>query len=127
MTTPVNSEIAKLLKEKGFDEPVNYYFADNGRKEHFQEKYKANYNSSVSVGLTLSRPTIAEVVMWLYEKHGIWIYVNEEHRPYIIKEGKNLNYQGKVFRIENENYKYSWILPTEAYEAAIEYVLTNLI
>ena len=76
-------------------------------------------------------PTIADVVMWLYEKHKIWIYVT-------------------IFQTETQFYCQSWIeipyketiclktgkishtpsafnSPAEAYEAAIKYTLKNLI
>ena len=75
-------------------------------------------------------PTISDVVMWLYEKHGIWIDVN------ITRYGK---FWGNVFLKEEYNdlkNPFNWEFvnqiidfnsPTEAYEAAIEYTLNNLI
>lgn len=70
-------------------------------------------------------PTIAEVVIWLYEKHGIWIGV-------ICDVGNDLLFTFKIYStkigeercIVNGNMYES---PTEAYEAAIEYTLNNLI
>ena len=53
MNKEVNFEIAKLLKEKGF---------------RLLPDFKSSY------------PTIAEVVMWLYEKHGVWISVQKGER-----------------------------------------------
>jgi hypothetical protein len=93
MTTPVSFKLAKLLKEKG-------------------------YNTLQVVG---DFPTIAEVVMWLYEEHGIWIEVVLESSFFTydittIKNGENL-----VTKYYNFNS------PTEAYESGIEYCLTNLI
>lgn len=133
MNTPVNFELAKLLKQRGFNEKVrgrihvshwhlvkdniipsnvNTYHTDmfapldnwNDGKQHF-----------------MSMPTISEVVMWLYKKHGIWIWVERYSimfRPYTEELGDERF--GKW-----EGYKYS--TPTEAYEAAIEYTLKNLI
>ena len=73
-------------------------------------------------GVLLS--TISDVVMWLYEKHGIWTVVNVnimgswyfEH--FDLKEKRNAE-----FKPTDTHYDS----PTEAYEAAIEYTLKNLL
>lgn len=137
MNKEVSFESAKLLKEKGFGIDKKYqnchiekcYYDKNGdliecEKQSgslslFEDKYSA--------------PTIAEVVMWLYEKHGIWIVVNPH-------KGEDEDDSGKPFMEfdpEVWSFKYECIFhntglpyfnsPTEAYEAAFEYVLTNLI
>ena len=70
------------------------------------------------------KTTIADVVMWLYEKHGIWTVVNVnimgswyfEH--FDLKEKRNAQ-----FKPTDTHYDS----PTEAYEAAIIYTLKNLI
>ena len=146
----VDFSTAKLLKEKEYkdknmlgtvrlSEPE--YYDPNGIihniKDAFEEKdYKIEdcYNA----------PTIAEVVMWLYEKHGIWIAVNrvvigsdEWDYSYII------SYLPKEYEFEKRRSKHlveiqsfkegvgsyhgAWYTPTEAYEAAIKYTLNNLI
>ena len=93
MNTPVSFELAKLLKEKGY---------------RVLPDFKSSY------------PTISDVVMWLYEKHGIWISVNHSRSllfyPYIYKNGQQI-----------EGGEYSYDLISEAYEVAIEYTLKNLI
>ena len=69
-------------------------------------------------------PTIAEVVMWLYEKHRIWTVVNVniigswyfEH--FDLKEKRNTQF--KPIDTQYDSL-------TEAYKAAIEYTLNNLI
>ena len=128
MKTPVKFPIAKMLKEKGFDERLNYYYDSFG--DIGSSKVKVNWNESEE--LLCSAPTIAEVVMWLYEKHGIWINTWSDSNlnssiPTTIKWFyvincdlvSSYNKEGKIDRLYNS--------PTEAYEAAIEYVLTNLI
>jgi hypothetical protein len=123
MNTPVNFEIAKLLKEKGFDERPKSYNEDG---------------KLVAVSLTIRRfnpekiyypaPTISEVIDWMYEKHGIWISVFEMERSedwsnyfdYSIKQ-KKINGVDISKKLEEFNN------PTEAYEAAILYTLKNLI
>ena len=148
----VSFELAKLLKEKGFDIPVlSYYFGDRFclnysvinqySQEYIEDKGECliipytsgegnlyletiNFNSW---GITnYSAPTIAEVVMWLYTKHKIWVVVNvgKPHNSEImfyanvIKLG--LHHKNK-HRTEFHN------TPTEAYEAAIKHTLKNLL
>jgi hypothetical protein len=84
---------------------------------------------------------IADVVMWLYEKHGIWINVCPTIIEYnyrkdsigfiyhITKLETYLNY-GKMYGSEDVGIfqnSYYFNSPTEAYESAIEYALNNLI
>ena len=51
--------------------------------------------------------------MWLYEKHKIWINPTYQYNKFFWKFG---SYQTQEYNS-----------PTEAYEAAIEYTLNNLI
>lgn len=71
----------------------------------------------------ISAPTIAEVVMWLYEKYGIWVEIRfaDDYKIffYDIINTKNL----KAITSKSVSHFNS---PTEAYENAIEYVLVNL-
>jgi len=68
---------------------------------------------------TFSAPTIAEVVDWIYEKHGIWIEVNrfKDHSA-------NVN-DDYMFRSNCTNL-IEFNTLTEAYEKAIEHCLTKL-
>ena len=67
---------------------------------------------------------IMQVIMWLYEKHGIWISVvqNEylDKFQYTLTQKKSNSWN----IVDNDKLFNS---PTEAYEAAIEYTLKNLI
>lgn len=69
---------------------------------------------------------IMHVVMWLYEKYGIWIYT----KP-ILDEDGNWIFKGYVKLMNNFKAKeYQTKLlrkPTEAYEAAIKYCLKEII
>lgn len=69
MNKEVNFELAKLLKEKGFPQLNTglYYTKD---KEHCLVGWGFNDRTEESFA-QYSAPTIAEVVMWLYEKHGV--------------------------------------------------------
>ena len=110
MNTPINFETAKLLKEKGF-------------------RILSDFESSY--------PTIAEVVMWLYEKHGVWIstkgddnktfkyelHVWNWYEPEKTFRQGHVSFGNGVWDTDSEPFNS----PTETYEAAIEYTLNNLI
>ena len=122
MTNPVSFEIAKLLKEKGFDRNNEYMVFTSVETEKYPE------------GELFLKPTIADAVMWLFEKHEVYIHMSPHgDEEELLKECKwwfsiyqntiyNLRAGCKVTPGLNE---YS-SLP-EAYEAAIEYCLTKLI
>ena len=128
MNTFVSYELAKLLKEKEFNlKVVNYYnyeklslISDKDRKVDGLINYNPINWNFVKQHYT-SAPTIAEVVMWLYEKHGIWITVTsisqESWQCHMTKKGDSL---GKCYLEDFYN-------PAEAYEAAILYVLKEYI
>ena len=124
MNTPVNFETAKLLKEKGFDVPVRTAWYVGGVAYW---KIPANHNES---NVKFSAPTIAEVVMWLYEKHSLWILpipTVTGHFAYKILDVQ-LDPENKIERPPYTGVSaMDYNSPTEAYEAAIEYCLTNLI
>lgn len=101
MNTPVSLEIAKLLKEKGYDIEIDY---------------------GLNQILNLKKaPTIAEVVMWIFNKHSIWIYVN-----IVADFGYNETWAWNTISPDNKDIN-GFNSPTEAYAAAIEYTLNNLI
>lgn len=62
----VSFEVAKLLKEKGFDEPVMYHFTPDGTQRKFQQAF---YKDDVA------QPTLQMALKWLREVHGLHIYV----------------------------------------------------
>ena len=120
MNTLVNFETAKLLKEKGFDNPttdcynLNGLLFSNGWCEYIADDHEFD-------GLVIPEklkekdvlaPTVSETVMWLHEKHGIWISVQQ-------------NIHDK-FEAHTPNCT-PYDSPTEAYEVAIEYTLKNLV
>ena len=62
----VSFEVAKLLKEKGFDEPVMYHFTPDGTQRKFQQAF---YRDDVA------QPTLQMAMKWLREVHGLHIDV----------------------------------------------------
>ena len=127
MNKEVNFEIAELLKEKGFNLPTRSYRQKSaviGSEKilslvSVEEPYDwNNYSSEVPY---YSMPTIAEVVMWLYEKHGVWISVSD---------AGGFGYMIQFMKIDGDSTiesLYEYDSPTEAYEAAIIYTLESLI
>lgn len=110
MTTYVDFDLAKLLEQKGFVSKVNRYW-NCGYNDGIKPSLSMFRNEHIG---SVSAPTIAEVVMWLYEKHEVWVevyYDNSKKEFYIVWDG--------------EEYKFN--TPTEAYIKAIEYVLLNLL
>lgn len=100
MNPDVNSEITKLLKEKGFDFP----------KKASQNDYQGE------------PPTIVEVVMWLYDKHNIWINARR-----VWNKGEIIGFEVTIDQIDGFTETDIYNSPTEAYSEAILYTLKNLI
>lgn len=112
----VSFELAKLLKEKGFD------------KRSEPNRYNNQGNLTMLEGI--NAPTIAEVVMWFYEKHGIWIYVHPDidYRHSLVDFSKwaySLENRFVIPPIGYDLHKYN--SPTEAYEAALTHLLNKFI
>lgn len=133
MNTPISFELAKLLKEKGFDEALTFYFdlQDSNKLKPIPMSDEINKFHSNRNSLMLSAPTIAEVVMWLYEKHGIWIVINP-HKGEDDLGKPFMEFDPEVWSFTNTCILHNTKLlyfnsPIEAYEAAIEYVLNNLV
>jgi hypothetical protein len=146
LNKPVDFPTAKLLKEKGFDVPVRSYHLEGKYSDFVHEGFEDDYwgdNKIVNwnkdnIGIKpfkgfVSAPTIAEVVMWLYEKHGIWIWVSAKtlddgsNNTIFVSCGRYVPTRKKNgFEIDPVIYRPK-DNPTEAYEAGIEYVLKNLI
>ena len=124
MITPVKYPLAKLLNDKEFKlEP--YLKIDDQNPKNLNSNYNPREYQPWYLDLSL-----AEVVMWLYEKHNIWIVVNMSRYG---------NFYTNILKKESTkslDIPFVWEMqcqlndfksPTEAYEAAIEYVLLNLI
>ena len=110
MNTPVNFQIAKLLREKGYNIPcLGKYIDGIYYKSAFGETSVEKYQPRL-----IDAPTISEVVMWLHEKHGIWIGV-QPNEPYVDDDWCFTIFKDLKNNISLEGYNS----PTEAYEAAI--------
>lgn len=110
MNNHVSSELAKLLKEK---------------------------DEQFDVTSTLDYPTIAEVVMWLYKKHKVWINVGGDCNFKFKFEIHTWNWYAleQTYRLGHtvlgesfwDTSSKPFDSPEKAYEEAIKYVLEKLI
>lgn len=99
MNLPINLKLAKLLKEKGYNNPCSHYYehaltsridGETGNntgafgwekgETHFHSHYFINNIKSVDFSnnnwYMCAAPTIAEVVCWIYSKYQIWVQVS---------------------------------------------------
>ena len=136
----VDFDTAKLLEEKGFDLPVvNFYNEQKALHQVYNMSVPENMNRIKTSewykhNVMYSAPTIAQVVMWLYDRHEVWIEVsltdNSRHYyfDYTIITSKDRDYNdedcfdsAKRFYDDDKHNK-----PTEAYVEAIKYCLKKL-
>ena len=116
----VSFKVAKLLKEKGFDERTIYHYITGDTLQH-NIAYNQYKNSEMENAY--SAPTHQMARRWLRETHRIDIIIEISHpsdndRKYycMIWDGNNNSYILDLFN----SYE-------EAVEAALEYCLENLI
>lgn len=122
----VSFEIAKLLKEKGFNVYVrSYYEKDVYRtKEEFSTN-NALWNWNIS-NFRYSAPTLQMAMKWLREVHNKSIEVRSQGL-----KATGIGWVVEVYNLRNqdEEYHHPYTFPIyeEACEAAIKYCLENLI
>lgn len=124
---------AKILKEKKFIENSNFQtgFTDKGKVVE-KELWDLTCNAIQSI----PRPEQHQVVDWLLEKHNIWISVGIsgtdgiiEFYAIVIRISKIKIYkkQPKKLCTEFVFEVFDKKSPQEAYSAAFDYVLNNII
>ena len=122
MNKEVNFEIAILLQENGFDEVSRFYRKDN---VSLSDCYQTN--DFLKPGY-YPAPTIAEVVMWLYEKHGIWISVDTDINGKFRQILRKHNSNDRAWEVKNTfSISEYYSSPAESYEAGIKHSLENLL
>ena len=142
----VTFEQAKILREKGFKWLCNYFYSQNGNlyprtvtsgdeptpydPADFYENFNTIvfYNVDNKYQTVFSAPEQWQVVEWLREKYGIWVHVRRDGGWWIpiIEDFSNEKEEGTKI-IEMENVPVCFYSPKEAYSAAFDYVLNNLI
>ena len=122
----VSFEVAKLLKEKGFDEKAKSYFTDDGLAGYkFGNGEKSNSELDECF---YSRPTLQMAMKWLREVHNLEIY--PYHNNSTIYNSKwwieIIEYPNSVSEYESGKDE-EFDTYEEACEAGIKYCLENLI
>lgn len=136
MNSYVSRKVSKLLKEKGFDVPLIYYWLDGGSGNvptRTIDYRPENWNNHRSI-LRITAPTVSDVIMWFHDKHKLWIQT-----PYSYNDPKSFCWT-IVKMGDEENDKNCWLsgmdtlneidgfdTPKQAYEAAFEFITNNLI
>ncbi len=126
----VSFEVAKLLKEKGFDEYClkNYWSSDKELHDwKWELSYKRNSDGNRNTK-DCAAPTLQMAMKWLRKEHNILLF------PLPAQENGKLVYLVEVWTWNEEEGIYECAYapmprkePEQAIEAAIKYSLENLI
>lgn len=125
----VSFKIAKLLKEKGFNEFCRAFRSPSGKLFYSSHDIK-NFEDGKTIGGAITAPTLQMAMKWLREVHNIHIVIKSVIRLY-----GDTEYYYKLYGTKNKSlcvvcdiYKVeSWDSNEQACEAAIKYCLENLI
>jgi len=122
-------EVAKLLKDKGFDglcychEFTNY----EGNFTTYHTEYPENWNQSEPC---VSIPTLGMALKWLREEKNILIYVYPVINL-LVKDDNTFHWRWegkkKIHCAPQVGDKHNYEIYEEAVEAALKYCLENLI
>ena len=124
----VSLEIAKLLKEKGFNEPCECFYDTEHNNIPLVNGWMNMSNSQLEERefLCYSAPTLQMAMKWLRKEHNIHIavIVSYHHIP--------RRYEAHIMKLENiDDFilhpQVDFASYEEACEAAIKYCLENLI
>ena len=129
----VSFEIAKLLKEKGFDIPLSYYYNSDSKKG-----YATTYNWNQTTGdfPDYSCPTLQMTMKWLREVRGLNVYARAIWKDVEIQYGNweeaVVGYDWFIESLSDNSYSKTnteepFRTYEEACEAAIKFCLENLV
>jgi hypothetical protein len=128
----VNFNTAKLLKEKGFlDKNIygevrlsqSHFYDCKGNLYHIKDVFiKQDFNLKDCY----NAPEQHIVVEWLRINHDIWVYTRTKALSGVIKFELEIEKFGEAGRWLTNDLKY-FTSPQEAYSAAFDYVLKELI
>lgn len=125
-------EVAKLLKEKGFDEPCRTYWTYNDKDEDGKEEWYFRdligrsflHNSELDID-EINAPTHQMALAWLRENYNLLIYADISFDKW---EGRIKHIHNKDFVEGTSFLSIGCFLTYErAIEAALKYSLENLI
>ena len=121
----VSFETAKLLKEKGFDEPCECFYDTEHNDISIVNGWMDTSNSLLEERefLCYSAPTLQMAMKWLREVHSLWCEISwEEKGLWCMEVISHMDEEFIPDSIVHEIKSYE-----EACEAAIKYCLENLI
>ena len=129
--TYVTFEQAKWLKEKGFKGRSRYYGGSGELVEVpniIENDYRHTNNEMQR--FRWEAPEQHQVVEWLRINHGIWVSVGVgnlfyEDKFFILIKKYNID-RWELTPLDNESHS-PYDTPQEAYSAAFDYILNNLI
>lgn len=125
----VSFEIAKLLKEKGFDEPCSHIYRNDGMHLYCGDAKLTTLTNTeidepqdwVSETFTCACPTLQMAMKWLREVYGLFIRITEDITGNIFEWSVyQKNYGCKASTYVEDSYE-------KACEVAIKYCLEHLI
>jgi hypothetical protein len=123
MNTPVSFSITKSVIKRGFDKECKKYWnlLEYSTELDYSTEWIVEDRINPDSIDNMYAPSIADVIMWLYEKYGIWISVSKDWDIGILLGFESVIDTNGGF-IDCGTFK----TPTEAYEAAILCTLKNM-
>jgi hypothetical protein len=123
--TYVTFEQAKWLKEKGFNEPCDSIYKEDGEFQSYKNfgDIRTHFKNSEPINpktwhrYDTSAPEQWQVVEWLRINHGIWIWV--ENYP------NEDNFTPQIPKANLSKILGYYKSPQEAYSAAFDYIKDN--
>ena len=135
----VNFEIAKLLKEKGFDESTSHAYSNNGELLRLcdygiRDLTNTECNDYLEwqfpiedVNTIISAPTLQMAMKWLRKQHNLYVKVEiGEDEGSFWYDFDVIPIGGNAIVPEDDEISI-YYEPEEALEAGIKYALENLI
>ena len=120
-------EVAKLLKEKGFDEPcIRHWDCDDHSLYGYNDIPISNSELQANEYNGFSAPSQSMAMKWLREEHNIFIQISAvlQDQPFGLHYRPSIQDYHAYARYDNFN---EYVTYEEAVEAAIKYSLKNLI
>jgi hypothetical protein len=127
----VSFETAKLLKEKGFDEPCQFLYSSKYKPEgDFVGNFNARKNSEINEA-SCSAPTLQMAMKWLREVYNLVIEPYRTACGYLytissVPYGSTMYDNSQEFNGDDED-SGQWTTWEKACEDGIKYCIENLI
>lgn len=124
MNNLVNFKVAKLLKDNNFNGETTVAYALNGNAVASDHNYNTGLGNSSGKRWwntyeidMFAAPLISDTVIWIYDKYGIFVSIKLYNNKFTFI----IQCNSEADKFLNEYYNSI----NEAYQAGIEYVLTD--